>query len=135
MHSKILLVEDDFFISSLYVRVLTQAGYQVSLADDGSAGVLKAQDMPDLILLDVMLPKMNGIEVLRALKKDPKVKNIPVVLLTNLGQENIIKEAFQIGAQGYFLKMRHTPYEVLEGIKRFLKDPAFKMDIKELDLD
>ncbi len=82
-----------------------------------------------------MLPKMDGINVLKELKKNPNTKKIPVVLLTNLGQKSIIKAAFTIGAQGYLMKMSMTPYEMAEKIKPFIINPSFQMDIKELDLD
>ncbi len=132
---KILLIEDDYFINQLYLRVLKQAGYEVVLASDGDAGVKLADNSYDLILLDIMLPKMDGINVLKELKKNPNTKKIPGVLLTNLGQKSIIKAAFTIGAQGYLMKMSMTPYEMAEKIKPFIINPSFQMDIKELDLD
>lgn len=132
---KILLIEDDHFINQLYLRVLKQAGFNTTLASDGSEGVKFADNSFNLILLDVMLPKIDGINVLRKLKENPLTQKIPVVLLTNLGQESVIKTAFKIGAQGYLLKMSMTPYEMVEKIQEFLKNPSFQMDLKELDLD
>lgn len=132
---KILLIEDDHFINELYLRVLKQAGYNVVLAKNGKEGVDLADSSFNLILLDIMLPKIDGINVLKKIKENPNTKNIPVVLLTNLGQESVIRTAFKIGAQGYLLKMRITPYEMVEKIQGFLKDPSFQMDLKELDLD
>lgn len=132
---KILLIEDDHFINQLYLRVLKQAGFNTTLASDGSEGVRFADSSFNLILLDVMLPKIDGINVLRKLKENPSTKKVPVVLLTNLGQESVIKTAFEIGAQGYILKMSVTPYEMVEKIQQFIKDPSFQMNLKELDLD
>ena len=132
---KILLIEDDYFINQLYMRVLKQAGYNIILASDGIEGVKLADNSFDLILLDIMLPKMDGINVLKKLKENPNTKKVPVILLTNLGQASIIKAAFTIGAQGYLMKMGLTPYEVAEKIKPFLMNPSFQMDIKEVDLD
>lgn len=132
---KILLIEDDHFINQLYLRVLKQAGFNTILASDGSEGISFADSSFNLILLDVMLPKIDGINVLRKLKENPSTKKVPVVLLTNLGQESVIKTAFKIGAQGYILKMSVTPYEMVEKIQQFIKDPSFQMDLKELDLD
>lgn len=132
---KILLVEDDHFINQLYLRVLKQAGYNVILASDGAGGVSLADNSFNLILLDVMLPKIDGINVLKKLKENPLTKKIPVVLLTNLGQESVIKAAFKMGVQGYILKMSVTPYEMVERIQVFIKNPSFQMNLKELDLD
>lgn len=132
---KILLIEDDYFINQLYMRVLQKAGFKMTLAQDGAEGIKLASNSFNLILLDIMLPKLDGINVLKKLKENPNTKKIPVVLLTNLGQESIIKTAFQIGAQGYILKMSVTPYEIPEKIRPFLQNPSFQMNLKELDLD
>lgn len=135
MDKKILLIEDDHFINQLYMRILEQAGYKMTLASDGLEGVKLADKTFSLILLDIMLPKIDGIKVLQKLKENPETKKIPVVLLTNLGQESVVKSAFEIGAQGYLLKMSVTPYQLVDKIKPFLQDPSFQMDSKELDLD
>lgn len=135
MDKKILLIEDDHFINQLYMRVLQQAGFKMTLAIDGIKGVKLADKSFDLILLDIMLPRLDGINVLKKLKENPETKKIPVILLTNLGQESVVKSAFEIGAQGYLLKMSVTPYELVEKIKPFLQDPSFQMNLKELDLD
>lgn len=120
---RILIIEDEIFVIELYERVLKREGFDIIKAIDGEEGLKKAKEgIFDLILLDIMLPKKNGIEVLRELKmsKSP-VKNFPVVLLTNLGQESVIQEAFRIGAIGYLLKARFVPAEVVEKIKTFFK--------------
>lgn len=132
---KILLIEDDYFINQLYMRVLKQAGYDMVLAADGLEGIRLADGSFNLILLDVMLPKMDGINVLKKLKENPLTKKVPVILLTNLGQGTIINTAFEIGVSGYLLKMSLTPYEMAEKIKPFLDNPSFQMDPKEIDLD
>ncbi|MBI4040074.1 response regulator [Candidatus Daviesbacteria bacterium] len=132
---KILLIEDDLFIRELYERTLGRAGYQVITAPDGEAGLTQAKDKPDIILLDIMLPKINGINVLKKLKIDSDTKDIPVVLLTNLGQESIVKEAFKIGASGYLMKMHLTPYEVVSHVKDFFENPNYKMDVSNLNLE
>lgn len=117
---KILIVEDDLFIRELYERTLTQAGYAVVTAADGQEGLKLAKDKPDLVLLDIMLPKVHGIDVLKKLKEDQTTKNIPIVMLTNLGQENIMNEAFKIGAAGYLVKMRFEPQEIVNYVQEFL---------------
>lgn len=116
----ILLIEDDKFLSDLYQKVLTQAGYQVEVARDGEAGLSKAQQQRyDLILLDIMLPKKNGVDVLRDLKGKDLTKNIPVMVLSNLGQEDIVKDCLFLGAVGYLLKVEHLPQEVVGRINEF----------------
>lgn len=132
---KILLVEDELFIRELYERVLAQGGYTMVTAGDGEEGLAKADGQFDLILLDIMMPKLNGIDVLKRLKADEKTKKVPVILLTNLGQESIIKQALEVGAAGYFMKMRLTPYELTLKLKEFFINPDQKIDIHNLKLD
>ncbi len=129
----ILLVEDDLFVRDLYVRTLERANFHIVTAIDGEEGVQNAQTSnPDLILLDIMLPKINGIDVLRKIKSQDQTKNIPVFLLTNLGQEAIIKEAFNIGAAGFFLKARLLPQEVIGFIKKFLETGIVPEESKQI---
>ena len=119
--AKILLVEDEFFIRDLYCRIITAAGFEVIVAEDGEEGVKLSKGIPDLILLDIMLPKMNGLKVLKEVKSDQATKNIPVVLLTNLGQDSIIKEGFKLGAEDYLIKLAYNPDQVIEKVKGILK--------------
>lgn len=120
----ILIIEDDFFISDMYRLLFMKKGYDVITAGDGEEGLSKARSTKvDIILLDIMMPKMNGIDVLKALR-DPKsnTKNTSVFLLTNLGQENIIKEAFKIGAQGYLMKANLLPQQVVSQIEDYFAE-------------
>ena len=118
---KILIIEDDFFIRELYERQFEKEGFVIDGALDGPEGLLKANKVqPDLILLDIMLPKMNGLDLLRTLKSKPETKDIPVILLTNLGQESVIKEGFQLGAEGYLIKSAYTPSQIIEEVKEFM---------------
>ena len=118
---KILIIEDDFFIRELYNRQFVKDGYTVVTAEDGPDGLIKAsQEKPDLILLDIMLPKLNGLDLLRTLKSKPETKSIPVILLTNLGQESVIKEGFEYGAESYLIKSAYTPSQIIEEIKNFM---------------
>jgi CheY-like chemotaxis protein len=126
--SKILLVEDEQFLRELYARTLTKSGHLVTEAVDGEEALAFANQNPEVILLDIMLPKMHGIDVLKILKSHPNTKGIPVILMTNLGQDGIIKEAYRIGAQGYIMKMRVTPYELAKKVEDFMKDPHQKMN-------
>jgi len=118
---KILVVDDEPAVREIYNREFTGAGYKVVLASDGQEGILKAgEEVPDLILLDVMMPKVSGIDVLKLLKQNKLTKKIPVLLLTNLGEEHIIKEGFGLGADGYLLKVSYTPAQVVEECRKFL---------------
>lgn len=125
MKKKILLIEDEIFIRELYEKVLQGAGYDVVPAQDGQEGLEKVRNEKfDLLLLDIMLPKVTGIDVLKEMKKDtnPDVKNLPVYLLTNLGQESIIKEAFKLGANGYLLKAKYLPNQIVTEIDAYFKN-------------
>lgn len=122
MAQKILVVEDDEFLRELYDELLKGENYVVTLAVDGEEGLnLMSEGGYDLVLLDIMLPKMDGLEILRHIRdKQPKLKNGPVVLLTNLGQDSIIKEGFALGASGYLIKSAMNPDQVLSEVKVFL---------------
>ncbi len=118
---KILLVEDEDFIRELYVRQLTKEGFVVKSAADGQTGLamLKAETF-DLLLLDIMLPGINGLQLLREFKTlNPNSKMI-TILLTNLGQEAVIKEGFELGAQAYLIKASYTPDQVVTEVKNAL---------------
>lgn len=122
MAQKILVVEDDEFLRELYEELLKGENYDITLAVDGEEGLnFMSEGGFDLVLLDIMLPKMDGLEILRHIKdKQPKLKNGPVVLLTNLGQDSIIKEGFALGASGYLIKSAMNPDQVLSEVKVFL---------------
>lgn len=134
---KVLLVEDDVFVRDIYARELKKGDYEITVAEDGEIGIQKAtSEKYDLILLDIMLPKKTGIDVLRELRSAPEpYKSTPVYLLTNLGQGSIIKQAVDIGAQGYLLKARFLPSQVLESIDRFFTEGPMKIDLKEFGLE
>ena len=122
-NKRVLIVEDDFFVRDLYNRELSREGFEVSAAEDGAEGLLKAiEEKPDLILLDIMLPKMSGLDVLKTLKEKEETKEIPVVLLTNLGQDSVIREGFTLGAIGYLIKAAYTPTQIIEEVKKFLRE-------------
>ena len=118
---KILIIEDDMYIRELYERAFKRAGYEVQVASDGEEALEKAKEQTfDLILLDIMLPKVTGIDVLISLRgSDSTSKDTPVVLITNLGYDDIIKQAFKIGADGYLLKSKVTPKIIVEEIDSF----------------
>ncbi len=118
----LLLVEDDTFLAGMYVTKLTMEHFRVELATDGESGLAKALAVkPDLILLDILLPKMNGFDVLRKLKGDPTTKNVPVILLTNLGQKSDVTQGLDLGAADYLIKAHFMPSEVVDKIKQHLR--------------
>ncbi len=121
--TKILVVEDDSFVIDIYHTKLSQEGYEVIEARNGIEAMKKLEEVrPDLILLDIIMPYMDGMEVLRKIKKDEKLKTIPIILLTNLSQKEEINEGLGLGASDYLIKSHFTPSEVLEKIKICLKN-------------
>lgn len=119
---KILIVEDDQFLREFYQELLTTEGYVVDVAEDGEIAISKLRGNEyNLVLLDIMLPKKDGVQILRDLKVAPaKSPNITIVVLTNLGQDMVIKECFDLGANGYLIKSALNPDQVLTEIKSYL---------------
>jgi DNA-binding response OmpR family regulator len=118
---KILLVEDDTFLLEMYSTKFNLEGFDVVAAADGEEGLkLAKKEKPDIVLLDVLMPKIDGFTVLKKLKKDSQTKAIPVVLLTNLGQKNDIDKGLKDGAEGYLIKAHFIPSEVVSKIKKIL---------------
>ncbi len=118
---KILLIEDEDFIRELYVRQLTKAGFQIKSAVDGQTGLNMLTAEPfDLLLLDIMLPGINGLQLLRTFKTQNPNSPMITILLTNLGQEAVIKEGFELGAQAYLIKASYTPDQVVTEVKNAL---------------
>jgi DNA-binding response OmpR family regulator len=119
--SKILIVEDDPIISKTYADQLKEEGYEIKLALDGEEAIEKLKDFsPDLILLDLILPKKEGIEVLRELKDHEDTKNIPVIVLTNLENEDMVSKALELGCHSYLVKSEYKLEEVSKKIKEAL---------------
>lgn len=122
MKRKILIIEDEELMVRMYSKLFAFEGYEISNATDVILGLQQAQDAPpDLIILDIMMPKMNGIEVLESLKKNPATRNIPVVMLTNLGNDETLKQSLQLGAVGYLVKSQITNETLVSEIKKYLK--------------
>jgi DNA-binding response OmpR family regulator len=118
---KILIIEDDAAISKLYSVELMTKGYTVEIANNGEEGYKKALTyLPDLILCDIMMPLLNGVETLKKIRANENTKSTPMLMLTNFGQENLVKEAFNNGATDYILKYQSTPSEVTEKVKQYL---------------
>jgi CheY-like chemotaxis protein len=118
---KIMLVEDDKLMFKMYQRVLTHNGYNAVVSDEGPKALeMAVAENPDLIMLDIMMPKMNGIEVLKQLKNDNRTKNTKVVMLTNLGFDNMITDAFDNGADGYLVKSQVSNDTLIEEIRNYV---------------
>jgi CheY-like chemotaxis protein len=115
---KILCIEDDAFLLSLISGKLVETGFAVVTAASGDAGITKAKlEHPDVILLDIMLPDMGGFEILEKLKGDPGTKDIPVIILSNLGGREEIAKAVQAGAASYVIKSNIVPDEIAEMVR------------------
>ena len=119
--AKILIIEDDCYISKMYQLKLSLDGFDVQLADNGRIGVDKVREFkPDIILTDILMPEMDGFEVIKMVKGDPETKDIPILIMSNLGQEDHIQKGLELGAIGYIVKSQYTPSKVVENIKEIL---------------
>jgi two-component system, OmpR family, phosphate regulon response regulator PhoB len=118
MSKKVLIVEDDMALFNMYSVELKIKGYDVLNVNDGLQALPKARDyQPNIILLDIMLPGMNGLNILTELKSDPQTSEIPVVMLTNYGSEDNVKKALESGATDYIMKYKILPSELSERIE------------------
>lgn len=128
---KILVIEDENALRDLYVQILTTEGYVVDSAADGDEGYkLLIKNIYDLILLDIILPKMDGLQILEKLKQEGKNLTRGVVLLTNLSQDLVITKAKEFGVRGYMVKSDLTPPEILAEIKGYIENREVKTAIK-----
>lgn len=123
MSVKVLLIEDDQLIQRMYEKIFTFEKFDVEMASDGEEGLEKAraaQPKPTIILLDVMMPKMNGMQVLEKLKLDPELKSIPVIMLSNLAGENDIETALSKGAVKYIIKSEYDPKQIADMVNEIV---------------
>ena len=121
MMKKILLIEDDKFLRELMVKKLLTMDYDVTSAVDGESGLSMIKEVkPDVVLLDLILPGINGFEVLEKAKQDPEIADIPVIILSNLGQKEDIERGQKLGAADFMIKAHFTPQEVVNKIKAIL---------------
>lgn len=119
MGKKILFVEDEAVLQKTFSDLITKEGFEVISALDGEAGLRQAKaQKPDLILLDVILPKVNGFDVLKKLKEDPETKEIPVIVLTNLEAVEDVDQALKLGAKSYLVKTNYSLEELVEKINQ-----------------
>ena len=110
MSKKILLVEDDPFLIDIYTTKLKESGFSVKVGTDGEQALNLAKEKKlDLIVLDIVLPQIDGWEILRKIKSDPKLKNLKVIILSNLGQKEEVEKGINLGATKYLIKAHYTP--------------------------
>src|SRR5687768_14396218 len=120
---KVLIIDDDPFLSGMYATRLLNDGFIVITAPDGMVGIEKAAaEKPDVILLDVMMPKMDGFETLRLLKRSPTLSHIPVLMLTSMAQREDVELGLRGGAADYMLKTQTLPIDASDKIKKVLAE-------------
>ena len=120
--AKILLIEDDPLLIDMYTTKLKQAGFEVEIEEDGNDVFSHAQkSQPDVILLDIVLPHVDGWEILQKLHQEKTTKHIPVFVLSNLGQKEEIEKGMQLGAIKYLIKAHYTPSEVVKEIEQIIE--------------
>jgi DNA-binding response OmpR family regulator len=118
-----MIIEDDAFVMDIYQTKLTMEGFDTIAVHNGMEALRKLDDpkfMPDLILLDIVMPYVDGMEVLKKIKEDEKLKKIPTILLTNLSQKEDVEQGLGLGADDYLIKSHFTPSEVLKKIKIYI---------------
>jgi len=115
---KVLMMEEDRFLRKIYKNKLTAAGFEFIEATNGIEGLNKViSEKPDLVLLDIILPRKNGFDVLIDMKRNEEAKNIPVIILSNLGQESDVKKGLSLGAQEYLVKPEISLSDVVNKVK------------------
>ncbi|KKU14487.1 MAG: Response regulator receiver protein [Parcubacteria group bacterium GW2011_GWB1_45_9] len=120
---KILIVEDEAVLSKVLKEKFERSGFECIVASDGEVAITMARDgKPDVIVLDLVLPKKNGFLVLEEIKEDAGMKLIPIVVVSNLGEDGDIKKALALGAADYFVKSQHPINEIVEKVKSVLTE-------------
>lgn len=121
MAKKILIIEDDKFLRELIAQKIAKQGYIVVEAIDGEDGIEEfKKEKPDLVLLDLILPGIDGFEVLSQIKSNTELNKIPVIILSNLGQKEDIERGINLGADDYLIKAHFTPNEIMEKINKVI---------------
>lgn len=119
--SSILIVDDEAAIADMYKLKFEQNGYTVFTAANGEEGISSARENhPDSILLDIIMPKVNGLDVLKRLKEDPETKDIPIFMTTNLPEHTSGEKSRALGAEGYLVKAEYDPSQILEIVQKAL---------------
>lgn len=120
--ANIIIVEDDINLATIYKQKLTEGGYSVTVVADSEAVKQILSSKPNLVLLDILMPNVSGLDILREVKADPMGSAIPVILLTNVAEDVSIAKGLQYGAYGYLLKSETTPDQVLSRVKMALEE-------------
>lgn len=119
---KVLLIEDDPFLVDIYATKLKESGFSVGIAVDGQEGLKKIEEnSPDLVLLDIVLPVIDGWEFLKKLSNSKNAGKLKVIILSNLGQKGEVEKGLNLGAAKYLIKAHYTPSEVVKEVKKLLK--------------
>ncbi len=117
----VLLVEDDPFLVDIYTTKFQAEGFSISVATDGNQAIRRlSQDKPEILLLDIVLPKVDGWEILKSIKQNKNLQDLKVIVLSNLGQKADIDKAIALGATRYLIKAHYTPSEVVEEVKKII---------------
>ncbi len=120
---KILLIEDEKILSAMYQDKFTEAGFEVSATFEAKEGLeLAKKEKPDLIILDILLPRENGVYFLTELRKDLEISSIPVVVFSNYDDPETKKKSIQLGAKEYLIKTNYTPQEIVKKIKDYFRE-------------
>lgn len=131
MRYKILLVEDSKVVQQMYRNKLILEQFAVQTADNGMEAIkMLSQEKPDIVLLDLMMPVMDGFKVLQVIKTDPKLSDIPVLVFSARGQTEEVEKALHLGASGYIVKATTKPNEVIENIRRVLSQVPSVQELK-----
>jgi CheY-like chemotaxis protein len=121
MAKKILIIEDELDIIAIYQVAMEGSGFEIITAKNGKIGLeTAAKEKPDLIILDLLMPEMDGFGFLEAAKNDDQIKNIPIIVASNLGQSEDIDKAREYNIKDYLVKDRITPKDILEKIKKYV---------------
>lgn len=118
---QVLLIEDDPFLIDIYTTKLRESGFSIEVATDGKEGLRKLKEKKfQLLVLDIVLPHIDGWKILNEIKNEKKLKNLKIMILSNLGQKEEIKKGLEFGASKYLIKAHYTPSEVVDEIKKLL---------------
>ena len=132
---KVLIIEDDQLVSTVYSNKLAAEGYEVQVADDGEIGLAKVGSFkPDLILLDLILPKLNGVDLMKQLRAQPEYEQLPIVVFSNTYLSNVIKEAWKAGATKCFSKTNCSPRQIIDCIGSLLNDTPMAGEAPKLKM-
>ncbi|RLF61992.1 MAG: response regulator [Thermoplasmata archaeon] len=119
---KILLVEDDPFLIDIYTTKLKKSGFGMTVAKDGDSALRAVkEEKPDLVLLDIVLPHIDGWEILKKIKNNKELKDVKIIVLSNLGQKQEVEKGLELGAVKYLIKAHYTPSEIVKEVEKILK--------------